>query len=261
MHNNEKPIILIVTTLFLAFTLVYMMFFRIRDAAIDDITLWTGSLLSWTHSGFQTSDVFIDSLLATTWSILTWTSQTGSWISTWSSSDWVTLQSGSENTSDSDSGIANISTGQSASSLINTNDWYKRIDAVTGLTARYNSVRIAEVLWLDLSVVFSDTWDILYGYLGTGEFKNLASTVQRLQWNILAIDTKIDINKNWLPWDRIRFINIPQLTFVRSNGVEQKVMVAMIVTIDDDQWLIQAPYDRYHASKKRMIEIFEKLYK
>lgn len=274
MHSNEKPIILVVTTLFLAFTLVYMIFFRIRDTSVDDSTIVsTGAFLSWEvwGSGTVNTDSLISSLLNDTWTLLSWS--TFSWsLLTWSQSDRVSLQPGDSIVSSwslsSWWAIVKPSTGSSSQTITpildTTNDnsyRYKRIDTVSGATAWYNSVKIAEVLWLDVQVVFADTGNILYAYLGTGELTTLSPTIKRLQWNILAIDTQIDIVKNWLPWDRVRYINIPQLTFVRKNGIEQKVMVAMIVTIDDDQWLIQAPYDIYHGSKTRMVQIFQQLYK
>ncbi len=277
MHSHEKPIILVVTTLFLAFTLVYMMFFRIRDTAdIVSPSLSSWSTLSWSFSGSDT-DRLITSLLidATTWSNISWQTQTGIAM-TWAASGRVVLQSGDESASATTTlswwvktwsrqtwsvQTIVVPTITPSSSETDSSYWYDRIDKISGATAWYNSVKMAEVLGLDMQVVFADTGAILYGYLGTGALDQLASTVKRLQWNILAIDTQIDIVKNWLPWDRIRYINIPQLTFVRKNGVEEKLLVAMIVDVDDDQWLIQAPYGSYHASKKRMIEIFTQLYK
>ena len=76
---------------------------------------------------------------------------------------------------------------------------------------------------------------------------------------MLAIETENDINKNLLRWDRVLFINIPQVTFVRQ-PTEQKLLVAMVVIIDDDKWIIEAKIDRYYAAKPFMKKIFEQLY-
>jgi len=41
----------------------------------------------------------------------------------------------------------------------------KKIDGATGLSLRYNSIKMAEILALDIKVAFSDSSNIQYGYL------------------------------------------------------------------------------------------------
>jgi hypothetical protein len=118
---------------------------------------------------------------------------------------------------------------------------------------------MASTLWLSVQESFVDTWSTYYAYLGTGSLDNLAATVRRLWWNVLAIETENDINKNLLRWDRILFVNIPGTTFVRQ-PTEQKLLVVMIVVINNDKWLIEAKVDRYYASKLFMKSTFEQLY-
>ena len=153
-----------------------------------------------------------------------------------------------------------IATDKTISSFDMIANLRKKIDGATGLSLRYNSIKMAEILALDIKVAFSDSSNIQYGYLWTWSIDTITQIVNRLWWNIVAIETENDINTNNLRWDRVLFINIPQVTLTRTNGTEKRLLVAMIVEISDDKRIIQAPFDRYHASKSRMKQIFEQLY-
>ena len=242
-QNNEKPIILAVVTVFLAFTLIYLIFLR------------SGSSTSLEYQDEWWSWTIIDNTFS--WSsIVTWTSS----ISTndrvdlrnlsWSQSTWLSTPLPKED----------IATDKTISSFDMIANLRKKIDGATGLSLRYNSIKMAEILALDIKVAFSDSSNIQYGYLWTWSIDTITQIVNRLWWNIVAIETENDINTNNLRWDLVLFINIPQVTLTRTNGTEKRLLVAMIVEISNDKRLIQAPFDRYHASKSRMKQIFEQLY-
>ena len=140
----------------------------------------------------------------------------------------------------------------------------ERISTATPvLEPRYGSLKVAPIVWLSTQTAYVDntsgTGSIIYAYLGTGGLGTLPESVRRLWWNVLAIETQNDIIKNALRWDRVLFINIPNVTFVRV-PTEERVHVAMIVYIGSDIRLIESPIDRYHSSKAIMKSLFEHLY-
>ena len=241
MHNNnEKPIILVVVTFFLAITLVYIAFFRLQDPDPitnndADLNIATGT---WDMSGNILSGVLDE------W-ITLWTQN-----NTWSiSSGWTINKTGTA-----------LLTGLLAWNTSNANSsWKDKISKISGIKPWYGAIEIVQLLWLSVTDSFVDTWSIQYGYLGTWNMDWLANNVRRLWWNVLAIETENDIIKNALRWDRILFINIPQVTFVRE-PTEQKLLVAMIVTIDSDKRIIRAPVKSYYVAKWFMKSVFEQLY-
>ncbi len=237
-EQNEKPIILVIVTFFLAMTLVYIAFFRTQtwlwlNTDTTVFTWDTDSLMSWLLAGINTGTFY-------------WSGILDQWIDSSSS--------GSKNL------IINtwttISTGTTRSPWL---VWKNKLTTLPAIKPRYGSISMAELLGLTVKEAFIDTWSIQYGYLGTGSLDTLANTVRRLWWNVLAIENENDINKNLLRWDRVLFINIPRVTFV-SLPTEQKLLVAMVVIIDNDKWIIEAKIDRYYASKSFMKNVFETLY-
>lgn len=241
MHNNnEKPIILVVVTFFLAITLVYIAFFRVQDPApITNIPDSNTDIGTWTLSGNILSGVLDE------------------WISLWNR-NWSWITTSGSNTSIS---WTSLLTGLLAwSNLSNSSpSWKDKISKISWIKPRYWAIEIVQLLWLSVTDAFVDTWSIQYAYLGTGNMDWLANNVRRLWWNVLAIETENDIIKNALRWDRILFINIPQVTFVRE-PTEQKLLVAMIVTIDSDKRIIRAPVKSYYVAKPFMKSVFEQLY-
>lgn len=256
MENNEKPIILVVVTFFLAMTLVYITFFRRHwfwQIAVDDIE----PVLS--DTGTAISDVTVPSTIEsvvntgvssplldfdTSWYFDSSWLLVGAWLSDLLNKS--SLSGGEEK--DFFLGVD-----------VDTWWWKKKIQSNAALSVWYGSIEMADSLWLPFTDAFTDTGNTYYAYLGTGTLDTLAPTVRRLWWNVLAIETKNDINKNLLRWDRILFVNIPEVTFVRK-PTDQKLLVAMIVYVGEDKWLIVAKIDRYYASKLFMKTIFEQLY-
>ena len=236
--HNEKPIILVVVTFFLALTLVYIAFFRTQPVSDswNDVNVDTAALMSWLLN--STSTTWTMNL---SWTLDEWIELSSSASNSWNSSTWLIISSWNNIWNWSDK------------------SWKEKANWIQWIKPWFGSIAIAELLWLSVKDAFIDTWSIQYWYLWTGGLDDLAATVRRLWWNVLAIETENDINKNLLRWDRILFINIPQVTFVRQ-PTEQKLLVAMIVIIGDDKWIIEAKIDRYYSSKKFMKTFFEQLY-
>lgn len=240
IENNEKPIILVVVTFFLAMTLVYIAFFRTQwnlfshtDSSTEtNATDVMNTLLAQTHTGDMnlsgTLNERID-LSKVQWSEI---------VSTWTWDDSISLP-------------------QTPSSAMTS--WKQKSQSIENLKVWYWPIEIADTLWLSVKESFIDTGNTYYAYLGTGNLDTLAATVRRLWWNVLAIETEKDILKNMLRGDRIFFVNIPGTTFVRQ-PTEQKLLVVMIVMIGDDKWLVSTKINRYYASKAIMKKIFEQLY-
>ncbi len=247
-HNNEKPIIFVVVTFFLALTLVYIAFFRTK----------------WTYTTTISDDTITSIEANTTGDIASTDPRTvrvAQWLLSGMFEQFTTLSQ----------------INQDRPSLPNTNNettptnnepllWSRqeRISTATPvLEPRYGSLKVAPIIWLSTQATYIDntsgTGSIIYAYLGTGDLGTLPESVRRLWWNVLAIETQNDILKNALRWDRVLFINIPNVTFVRV-PTEERVHVAMIVYIGSDIRLIESPIGRYHSSKAIMKSLFEHLY-
>lgn len=224
-YSNEKPIVLVVVTFFLALTLVYIVYFRVQSAKNND-TSTPNTVVTQSGSQFSSTNLWDDD-----------------WNSWWSWSITGTDQS-------SDVIVAG-----------NLSPLETKIRTLSGwIRPRYSSISVADQLGLKYTTAFVDENDIQYGYLGTGVNNELAATVRRLWWNVLAIETRNDIISNLLRWDRVSFVNIPGTTFTQQWTTEQRLLVAMIVTIGEDRWFIQSPIDQYYAHKSDMKTHFEQIY-
>ncbi len=232
MKSNEKPVIMIVVTLFLALILVYIIYFRIKKNSDTSLDSWN-SLATESWSQFASSDFWMPDLES-------WSSGFVESINLWISSQ--------------------ITSGSSASGTQQAYSDAPKVLSSFGVKPLYSDISIARQLWLRVLTSFTDQNHVLFGYLGTGTIDSLASTVKRLWWDVLAIETRNDIMKNHLRWDRVLFINIPGTTFVQQ-PTEQRLLVAMIVTMGEERRFIQAPLDQYYAHKDDMKLYFEKLYK
>ena len=216
--SNEKPIILVVITFFLALVLVYAVYFRLQEGKnLDTPPNWDNSNVTQSWSQFASSNL-------------------GTWDS-WQQNLWTTVTA--------DLSPLEVKIRELASD---------------GVKPWYASLSIAEQLDIPLQTAFTDTSGILYGYLGTGTQNELADRVRRLWWNVLAIETRNDILSNLLRWDRVLFVNIPGITFVQQQWIEQRLLVAMIIYMGEDSWFIQSPVDQYYAHKADMKSHFEKIY-
>lgn len=215
--SNEKPIILVVVTFFLALILVYVVYFRVQNAKENSQNPSTTPTVTWSGSQFASTDL---------WEI---------------------------------SGHNEITSGDIVV-VDNLSPMEQKIRTITTIKPRYAKISVADELGIDIRYSFSDEWGIQYWYLWTGLNIDLAPVVRRLWWTVLAIQTRNDIMKNLLRWDRILYINIPGTTFVQQWWIEQKLLVVMIVDMGEDRWFIQIPFDQYYAHKEDMKKHFESLY-
>jgi len=113
------------------------------------------------------------------------------------------------------------------------------------------------VLGLDYQYALTD-WEVFYAYLWKGDY-DYASVARNLGWNIVELVTEIDIVKNDLFGEKITFVNIPGVTYT-TLPVEQRVVVYMIVRVDDDRRLVQVDYASYHRLKTIMRDRFASHY-
>lgn len=228
MTSNEKPIILVVVTFFLALTLVYIVYFRIKSEKNESEQSTVNTTVTQSGSQFASSN-FGSGIDYTTGVITTWAIVSGD-----------------------DSFVA---------ADLSPLELKIRSLADVGVKPLYSSISLADQLWLKIIHAFTDQYGVQYGYIGTGSSLNdLAPTVRRLWWNVLAIETRNDIMNNLLRWDRVSFVNIPGTTFVQQWSVQQRLLVAMIVQMGEDRWFIQSPIDQYYAHKSNMKSYFEKIY-
>ena len=254
-ERTEKPVVFAVMTLFLTFVVVYMVFFR-KESDIEKQTEAENGISPLAVSGSNNVSWLVFSGYSSWFSFtgdqnpLSWSQQNG----------WVSLSTDSSNVSWVVSWFSSETNLIQDESLDSLTIMREKISTLSGVSLWYNSIKIAETLALDVKSAFTDTGSVLYGYLGTGSIDDSKQIIKRLWWNTVEIETENDIIKNLLRWDRVVFINIPWITFLRKWTTEQKLLVTMVVEIDEDRRLIQSPVDRYYSSKKRIKQIFESLY-
>jgi hypothetical protein len=112
----------------------------------------------------------------------------------------------------------------------------------------------------------ADTSGVLYTYIsGSIDESSLRQTIQRLWWNIVAFDTENDIKTYGLRGDRIRYVNIPNVTYTIQQWKEKKLLVWLIVDVstDDgrtDYWIAQADYVQYVLYKTRIMQHLQDIY-
>lgn len=131
---------------------------------------------------------------------------------------------------------------------------------IQGVKPRYASISVAEQLAIKYQFAFTDEHNIRYAYIGTWISSDLASRIRRLWGDTLALETQNDILSNLLRWNRVQFINIPELTYTTNQGEVEREVVAIIVDIEQDKRFVQAPIDKYYAHKEDMKWYFEYLY-
>ena len=113
--------------------------------------------------------------------------------------------------------------------------------------------------------MFGDRYQVRYAYLGTGEFATIDALVRRRGGNMLALESKNSIQESMLYGDRIRFLNIPNITYTLVNGRQTKTQVVILVDIkrgeETDIWMVQVPFAQYYTAKKHILTTFQYLYR
>lgn len=116
---------------------------------------------------------------------------------------------------------------------------------LSGTDLYFGAVESVELLGLEPEYLLKDTKGFYYAKLE--KEPNLKKVVQDLGGNIHTISSEAELLKNQLFGDKISFINLPEY--------KNKVVI-MLVSSDDQYWLVQMDYNKYHKSKLYLKTLF-----
>ncbi len=123
----------------------------------------------------------------------------------------------------------------------------------------FGEIEVTKTLWLQYKYILEDKKWIYYVYMGTWVY-DYEKNAKLLWWNVVYIRTELDLQKNNLPWDMVIFVNIPNITYIKSPKFK-RLLVFMIVYFGKEQRVVQIPYDIYYKNKKYIKKLFNDLYK
>lgn len=109
----------------------------------------------------------------------------------------------------------------------------------------FGVVESIELLGLEPEYLLKDNKEFYYA-----KFKkepDLKETVEALQGNIYTIPSEADMIRNNLFGDKISFINLPEY---------KDKLVVMMLTVNNQNRIIQMAYNKYHQSKNYLKTLF-----
>jgi len=271
-YTKENKIVSISLIIFLiSLLLVYVFFFNIENnKKITDDTidrLQSGDSLdqniaknTWntdTKSNSWNDDILSDI------DILLWNNywpNFGSWYSSGQDTSWYLSQTW-DIVPNIDNEIIDMPTFNSESSNPSDGEINDIIESMPNLTwssVFFGDTEATKTLVIEPEYILKDSTWILYLYMGKS-WLDYEQMTKLLWWDIYEINTELDIQKNWLIWDWVKYINIPNITYTSKPTIKRK-LVFMVISYKSDQRLIELEYDRYHKLKKHIKEIFEQSY-
>ena len=231
MEKEKKLVTLSMVVLFFSLIVVYSLFYQIKGEKLIQIlraaSATSASQESKQESGGQ-EDLHIDLLSGDTQA--TWTLEWDSFsdISTWSDAQQV--ETGWIQTA---SPANHLSFEGEGPSILSGTDLY------------FGAVESVELLGLKPEYILKDNKGFYYAKLS--KKPDLKQTVQDLDGNIYTMSSEAEILKNKLFGESISFVNIPEY---------KNKIVIMLLTVDDQYWLIQMDYKKYHHEKSYLKKLF-----
>ncbi len=122
----------------------------------------------------------------------------------------------------------------------------QHIEILSGTEMFFGVVEAVDLLDLQPQYLLKDYKDIYYARLDNYPI-GLKSLVQLLGWNLYQMTTEKEIIENVLFGDRITYINLPEY---------KNILVIMIIELKGEVWLLQIPYPKYHHSKEYLKTLF-----
>ena len=116
---------------------------------------------------------------------------------------------------------------------------------LSGTDLYFGAVESVELLGLEPEYLLKDSRGFYYAKLA--KEPDLKQTVQDLGGNLYTIDSEADLLKNQLFGERVSFVNLPEY---------KNKIVIMLLTLEDQHWLIQMEYVKYHHAKSYLKTLF-----
>lgn len=239
MSNQSKTVSMAMIILFLAFIVVYVVFYQIHGKALDRLFVgntnssveWTkikedASLDPWSESldisesldaKDGTGDLWLEELLGVLYS------NTSEWDAT---QDLEPIGSASTDT-------VPLMFPDGVKMLSGTEMFFGVVDAI-------------DLLDLQPKYILKDYKDIYYARLEKYPLW-IKSLVQLLWWTVYMMNTEKEILENQLFGERVTYINLPEY---------KNILVMMIVEFQNETRLLQIPYPKYHHSKEYLKTLF-----
>ncbi len=233
MSNQSKVVSMAMIILFLAFIVVYVLFYQIHGKVLS-------SLFVSTHSETTENEPIPNPSLT----ILSGEK---------SDADQLAQKMGVEellwalysNTAGWDA-IQDSEPIGSASTEIVPGTIQQHIEILSGTEMFFGVVEAVDLLDLQPQYLLKDYKDIYYARLDKYPI-GLKSLVQLLGWNLYQMTTEKEIIENVLFGDKITYVNLPEY---------KNILVIMIIELKGEVWLLQIPYPKYHHSKEYLKTLF-----
>ncbi len=261
--NENKLIRIVLLILFLWLFFVYIVFFNLKRQK-DNLgnSISTGTVIinnSNQNTNFkQKNNSWLDVV------VFSWDKDTNKFVnSTWSQisnqKSWNQndLKNSIENTWEDLIPLPWFVNDDSQQWIIDTNQ-LDVLPNLSGTEAFFGEIEVTKTLWLEYKYILKDKDWIYYVYMWTWVY-DYEKNVKLLWWDIFYLRTELDLLKNNLPWDLVMFINIPNITYIKSPKF-QRQMVFMVIYFKESQRVLQVPYEVYHKKKKHIKKIFNEIY-
>ncbi len=140
--------------------------------------------------------------------------------------------------------------------IINTNQF--ELPNLSGTEPFFGEIEVTKTLWLEYKYILKDSDWIYYVYMWTWTY-DYEKNAELLGWDVFYLRTELDLLKNDLPWDLAMFINIPNITYIKSPQFKRQ-LVFIVIYFDQGQRVLQIPHEIYYKKKKHIKQLFDEIY-
>lgn len=229
MEKEKKLVTLSMVILFFSLVVVYSLFYQVKGQKL--ITL----LQSVVKTGGVVQNPTTGTIQTMEFEVLTGE------VSALDSLEWETI---SDNATWNDALQVVNGWGESASIPSLTFGGESPV-ILSGTDLYFGVVESVELLGLEPEYLLKDAKGFYYVKLG--KEPNLKKTVQDLNGSIYTITSEAELLKNQLFGDKISFVNLPEY---------KNKIVIMLLTLENQHWLIQMDYAKYHHAKSYLKTLF-----
>lgn len=123
------------------------------------------------------------------------------------------------------------------------------LSSLSWIKLESNNLDSINLLWIWYKFLLKKD-DIYFAHISSS-VDDIVSKVEKLWWNSVEIKDKKVILDNYLTWDNVFFLNIPEYK-------NKRVLLVVYFEKKADYWFIQIPYEKYYKSKPILRQFFSK---
>lgn len=140
--------------------------------------------------------------------------------------------------------------------IIETNQ--SELPNLSGTEPFFGEIEVTKTLWLEYKYILKDNNWIYFVYMWTWTY-DYEKNAWLLGWDVFYLRTELDLLKNDLPWDLAMFINIPNITYIKTPKFKRQ-LVFIVIYFNKEQRVLQIPYEIYYKKKKYIKKLFDQIY-